>query len=79
MARDTPFGLEVGHGGGGPGYDVHVSHFPEFERASGLSLTVAAVCNADRPADASWALVDAVRRVVFQELAPLRRSGNDKC
>ena len=64
MARNTPFGLEVGHGGGGPGYDVHLSHFPEFERADGLSLTVAAMCNADRPADASWELIDAVRHIV---------------
>ena len=73
MARDTPFGLELGHGGSGPGYDIHLSHFPELEQTRGQSLTVAAMCNSDRPADASWKLINAVRPVVFEALADFKK------
>jgi len=38
------FGPEFGHGGAGPGYDVHVTHFPQM---SERRVSIAVMCNTD--------------------------------
>jgi D-alanyl-D-alanine carboxypeptidase len=41
---DSPRGRNYGHGGGGPGYNVHAAHFPSLD---GRSVSAAVLCNGD--------------------------------
>lgn len=42
---DSPYGLAVGHGGGGPGYSIGAFHFTDVD---GHDVTVSAIANSDR-------------------------------
>ena len=61
---EAPLGRELGHGGGGPGYDLRVTHIPSLR---GHAVTLAALCNRDT-SEASWRIVDALRDVLAEAL-----------